>query len=152
MVPSRSLSKRFIAACDVIARREVSRDCVYWSTVLGAKRLGGKDMIDQLVAQVPLDPFDFGTVEVYDKLDDLRAVPFVVAAWRAGLADKRARKAFYTEDLARWRHASARILGKHGGAAEKAFLDEQAQTLGDRGVKKACRAASEAIGKRLAAL
>jgi hypothetical protein len=150
VVPSKPLAKRLIAACDVIVAREASRDCVYWSTVLGAKQLGGKEMIDQLAAQVPLDPFHFATVEAYEKLDDPRAVPLVVAAWQAGLADKRAKKAFYAEDLARWRHAGARILGKHGGAAERAFLDDQVQTLGDRGVKKACRAASAAIAKRLA--
>ncbi|MCE9576083.1 MAG: hypothetical protein K8W52_23225 [Deltaproteobacteria bacterium] len=74
-----------------------------------------------------------------------------VAAWKAGLADRRAGRARYADDLARWRHAAARTLGRLGGADERAFLDEQAKSARDRGVRRACAVASVAIGKRLAA-
>jgi hypothetical protein len=39
---------------------------------------------------------------------------------------------------------------RDGGADERAFLDEQAKSAKDRGVRKACADASAAITKRLA--
>ena len=151
ILDSKPLAKRFIAACDtIIAREKTYKDCVRWSSMAGAKQLGGKDIVDLLAAQYPLDSFDYNTAETYERIDDPRVAAMLIVAWKAGLADKRAGKANVADDLARWRHAAARALGAHGGADEKAFLDEQVKTIKDRGVRKECQAASDAIAKRLA--
>ena len=70
----------------------------------------------------------------------------MLAAWRAGLTDKRAQR--LADDWAHWRHVAAEVLGRHGGATERDFLLEQERTVRDRGVRKACRTAIDAIDHR----
>lgn len=85
---------------------------------------------------------------LYIKLDDPRAMPRLIAGWKEQLAAKQQPKASWElQGWERFRRGTARFLGKHGGATEKAFLEEQlAVTRGD--IAKSLRAAIAAIDKR----
>jgi hypothetical protein len=146
----KALTKRFIAACDRIVARESSWTCVYWSAYLGARKLAGKDIIEHFAAGFLLGGTDYNAMELIESIDDARGVPMVIASWKQNLADKDTNSRYNTAEWARWRHSACRFLGKHGGQSAKAFLDEQALTVKDRGVLKRIRAASDAIAKRLA--
>lgn len=148
------LQKRFIAACTkVIEREPLFADCVQWSVRFGAKQLGSVDLFGKVVELYKADPFvseDF-PLTLYLDLDDARAAPIALEAWKAALPDKRATQERYRFSYAKFRHAAIKIMAKHGGANERAFLDEQSKTVKDRGIKRAIGKAIAAIDKRAAA-
>jgi hypothetical protein len=144
IAPNAQLSHRLLAACDRIFEREPTfASCVRWGVELGAKQLAGHDLFDALARLFPVVATSAEALELHAKLDDLRSTPLALAAWRTGLTDTRAQH--NVDDWAHWRHVAAGVLGRHGGADERAFLVEQERTARDRGVRAACRAAIDAI-------
>ena len=146
IVRSPLLIKRFLAACERIVAREPLRECIWWGSSFGAKTLGGKDVFDELRTTFPLGPFDFDLAERFATLDDPRAVPLVVAAWKAGLVDKRLPR--HAHEWARWRRAALRILEHHGGPAERTFLAAQLPSITGKSLRQAIQVAITAIDQR----
>lgn len=143
---SPQLIKRFLAACDRIVAQRPMRECFWWGASFGAKSLGGKDVFDELQKAFPLRPFDFDRAERFATVDDARAVPLVIAAWQAGLVDKRLSR--QAHEWARWRRAALRILEGHGGANERAFLAGQLPSMTGKSLRQATEAAIAAIDRR----
>lgn len=148
------LVKRTLAACTkVIAREPGFSDCVQWGVLFGAKQLGDVELFGKVGELFKLEPFtreDF-PLDLYLALDDARAVPLARQAWQAALLDKRATQERYRFSFVKFRHAAIKLFAKHGGADERAFLDEQGKLLKDRGLKKAIGKAIAEIDKRAAA-
>jgi hypothetical protein len=150
---------RFLAACEkILATDRTYGVCVKWPIEIGKKQLGqGKDTIDlfDLVEEAfKMEPlvWDSEPALLYIKLDDPRAMPRLIAGWKAQLAAKKPpRASWQLQAWARFRAGVARFLGKHGGAPEKAFLEEQRAATGDPDLGKSIRAAIAAIDKRAAA-
>jgi hypothetical protein len=145
------LVKRVIAACTTLIAREPKHgDCIEWSVKYGATQLGGVELFGRVGEAFRNDPFSYGagTMELYGKLADPRALPLITATWTAALADKRATQAKHTHNWTVWRHAAIGMFAKLGGATERAFLDEQAKAVKDRGLRKAIAKAIAAIDKR----
>jgi hypothetical protein len=147
------LKKRTIAACTKVIEREPQfAPCVAWSVKFGAKQLGTVELFDKVGELFKIDAFPYGlpTLELYDALGDARAVPLVLEAWKAALLDKRAKQDRYRYEFTVWRHAAIKIFSKLGGASERAFLEEQAAAIKDRGLLKAIKKANAAIDQRAA--
>jgi hypothetical protein len=88
---------------------------------------------------------------LYITLDDPRAVPRLVAGWTAQAAKQPPRASWQQQGWDRFRRGTAKFLGKHGGAAEQAFLKDQLAVTRDPAIAKAIRAAIAAIEARAAA-
>jgi hypothetical protein len=99
-----------------------------------------------------IEPFVYGNgaAESYVTLDDPRAVPLMREAWRTADADKRATSSnrHLAHNYLVFRHAALKLMTKHGGAADAAFLTEQAPRAKDRGLKRAIARTLAAIDKR----
>lgn len=154
MTSEPKLQQRSIAACaKVIAREPDFAACVQWSATFGAKQLGDVELFGKVGELFKIDPFlraDF-PLDLYLALDDARAVPLALEAWKAALLDKRAAKDRYRYSFTKFRHAAIKLMARHGGAGERAFLDEQGKTIKDRGIKKAIGKALAELDKRAAA-
>jgi hypothetical protein len=147
------LVKRTLAACTKVLEREPDfANCTEWSVKLGAKQLGTIDLFERVGATFKLEPFTYGsqTLPIYEALGDARAVPLVLEAWKAALADKRAKQERHAHTFRVWRHAALRLFAKLGGATERAFLEEQQQELKDKGLQKAIKKTLAEIEKRAA--
>ncbi len=148
------LAARVVKACDVILAREPGlRTCVEWGIVFGATALGGRPLFDALDAAVPLDVFGDGrrALELHLRLADPRSAGLARAAWQAALGDPRVAKKKHAYVWAVWRRGAVDLFAAVGGAAERAFLQEQLVTTKARGLAKAMRRAIAAIDARLAA-
>lgn len=147
------LQQRILAGCTkVLAREPDFAPCVQWSVTYGAKKLGDVELFGKVGELFKLDPFvgeDF-PLTLYLSLDDARAVPLALEAWKAALLDKRAAKDRYRYSFTKFRHAAIKLMARHGGAGERAFLDEQGKAIKDRGIKKAIGKAIAEIDKRAA--
>ncbi len=145
------LVARTVTACTTILAREPTfADCVEWPVKFGKTKLDGIALFDKVGELFPLEPFTYGsqTLALYDRLGDARALPLITAAWQAALADKRATQPRHAHTFLVWRHAAVAIFAKLGGATERAFLEEQAKTVRDRGLAKAINKAIAAIAAR----
>lgn len=148
------LMKRTIAACTKVIEREPQfKQCVVWSVKFGAKQLGTVELFGKVGELFTLEAFPYGALalELYDALGDARAVPLVLEAWKAALLDKRAAQKRHAYEFAVWRHAAIKIFAKLGDAEARAFLEEQAAVVKDRGVLRAIKKAIAEIDKRTAA-
>jgi hypothetical protein len=150
------LVKRLLAACTTILARDPRQaDCVEWSVKFGGKKLGEVDLFERIGEIFPIDAFKDQSIAgtLYEKLEDPRALPVITAAWLKLAADPRATstKSDFKYRWATWRHTAIRIFGKIGGSSERAFLEEQARTANDGGVRRASARAVKAIEKRLGA-
>ena len=147
------LMKRTIAACTKVLEREPGfAACVEWSAKFGAKQLGAIDLFERTGATHPIEPFTYDSqaMHIYQALGDARAVPLVVEAWKAALLDKRSKQERHAHTFRVWRHAAIKIFAKLGGAGERAFLEEQAAVIKDRGLLKAIQKANAEIDQRAA--
>ena len=147
------LVKRLLAACTKVLEREPDfANCTEWSVKFGAKQLGAIDLFERTTATFKLEPFTYSsqTLPIYEALGDARAVPLVLEAWKAALADKRSKQDRHAHTFRVWRHAALRIFAKLGGATERAFLEEQQQVLKDRGLLKAIKKTLAEIDQRAA--
>jgi hypothetical protein len=145
-------TERFIAACEKILDSVPTYGvCVKWPIDIGRKQLGKIDLFDLVEQAFTMKPlvWDSEPALLYIKLDDPRAMPRLIAGWKAQLAAKKQPRASWEQQgWARFRGGVARFLGKHGGAAEKAFLEEQLAATKDPDIAKPLRAAIAAIDKR----
>lgn len=147
------LVKRTLAACTKVLEREPDfAGCIEWSAKFGAKQLGAIDLFERVGATFKLEPFTYGsqTLPIYEGLGDARAAPLVLEAWKAALADKRAKQDRHAHTFRVWRHAALRLFAKLGGATERAFLEEQQKELKDKGLLKAIKKTLAEIEKRAA--
>src|SRR5512140_286133 len=148
-------TERFLAACEKILETDRSYGvCVKWSIDVGKKQLGKIDLFDLVEEAFKMEPlvWDSEPALLYITLDDPRAMPRLIAGWKAQLAAKQQpRAAYQLQAWDRFRRGSAKFLGKHGGATEKAFLEEQLAATKDPDMAKSLRAAIAAIDKRTAA-
>lgn len=146
---------RFLAACGKILETDRTYGvCVKWPIQIGQKQLGKTDLFDVVEEAFQMDPlgWDSPPALLYTKLDDPRAMPRLIAGWKAQLAAKQQpRASWQLQGWARFRTSTARFLGKHGGATERAFLAEQLAATRDPEIAKPLRAAIAAIDKRAAA-
>lgn len=146
---------RFLAACGKILETDRTYGvCVKWPIQIGQKQLGTIDLFDLVEEAFQMDPlaWDSEPALLYSKLDDPRAMPRLIAGWKAQLAAKKQpRASWQLQAWARFRSGTARFLGKHGGATEKAFLAEQLAATRDPEIARPIRAAIAAIDKRAAA-
>jgi len=148
-------AQRFLAACEKIL--EIDRTygvCVKWPIVMGKKQLGKIELIDLVEEAFKMEPlvWDSEPALLYLKLDDPRAMPRLIAGWKAQLAAKKPPRASWElQAWARFRGGVARFLGKHGGATERAFLEEQLTVAREPDIAKSIRAAITAIDQRAAA-
>ena len=146
---------RFLAACEKILDTDRTYGvCVKWPIVIGKKQLGKIDLFDLVEQAFQMEPlvWDSEPALLYIKLDDPRAMSRLIAGWKAQLAAKKQPKASWElQGWGRFRGGVARFLGKHGGATEKAFLEEQLAVTHDPDIAKSIRAAIAAIDQRAAA-
>jgi hypothetical protein len=145
-------TKRFLAACEkILARDRKFGVCVKWPIDLGNKQLGKIELFDLVEEAFVMDPLVWDTEppKLYIRLDDPRAMPKLIDGWRKQLASKTQPKASWqVQPWTRFRRGTAKFLGKHGGAAEKAFLEEQLAVTKDGDVKRSIKDAIAAIDKR----
>jgi hypothetical protein len=146
------LVRRFLAACEkIVAKDADDMGCIRWSIEMGAKRLGTFDLFDGVSGFV-IEPFEYGNVaaNLLVQLDDPRAVKIVRDAWRTANADPRASspKKRYAHNFTVFRHSAIKLIARHGGADDAAFLVEQNKLTRDRGLKRAIGRALAAIDKR----
>jgi hypothetical protein len=146
---------RFLAACEKILETHRSYGvCVEWPIYIGKKQLGTFDLFDLVEEAFKMEPlvWDSEPALLYTKLDDPRAVPRLIAGWKAQLAAKQQPKASWQlQAWDRFRRGAAKFLGKHGGAPEQVFLDEQLAVTRDPDLARPLRAAIAAIDQRAAA-
>jgi hypothetical protein len=148
------LTERFLAACEKVLETDHKLgECVQWPITFGKKQLGKTDLFDIIEEAFTMDPLGWESQPalLYIKLDDPRAVPRFVAAWKAQAAKKPPRASWQQQGWDRFRGGAARFLGKHGAADEKAFLSEQLAAIHDPALAGTIRKAIAAIDARLAA-
>jgi hypothetical protein len=149
---------RIEVACSKILDRDGAGDaspCVDVAAAAGFAKLGTHDLF-ATISKRKLEPFDTqsgtdDTLQLFDAMNDPRAVPLVVAAWNTTIprAAKWSARSGRMVEWTAWRKGAAQILGRLGGEAERTFLETQAKATTDRRVAQACHAAADAIAKRL---
>jgi hypothetical protein len=150
IVASPKLTKRLLAACTTILVRDPKQgQCVMAAITLGEKKLGAIDLFLGVAGYAKLDPYEWHdqATELYLKLDDPRASVVLLAAWKKALENKKRANSTSHTWLGWWLGATA-MFEKHGGADEKAFLEEQLKTAKDKKLVKAIDKAIAAIAKR----
>jgi len=146
------LAARIVAACDKILTVLPDDDsCVDLAARFGKPDLGAHDIVAAL-GRRKNQPFELRTMEGFAALRSPLAEAPVIARWKElelAMA-KRQGNADAMNDWAAWRGAAARALA-FGGTDARAFLAAQvAAPKLDRGVKRACQAAIDAIDQRAA--
>ncbi|HTR50928.1 MAG TPA: hypothetical protein VMJ10_09500 [Kofleriaceae bacterium] len=157
-VATRRLHERAIAACTkVLDRDDDPGECVVIVAAGGLVKVGGHDIF-ALVGKLPEDPIEnagglgWTRTMLYGAMNDPRSAAAVVEMWKAAIPRADRREKLHRGSMADWsgwRQDAAGVLGKLGGADEKAFLEEQALATKDKYVAQACRDAAAAIAKRL---
>lgn len=146
------LAMRIVAACDKIL--DVMPDdasCVDLAARLGKADIGSHDIVAAL-GRRKNQHSDRRTIEGFAAVQSPRAEALVIARWKElvpALA-KQQSNADAMNDWAAWRGSAARALAAGGADARTFLVDQIATPKLDRGVKRACQAAIDAIDKRAA--
>jgi hypothetical protein len=152
ILPDAKLAARFLAACEKIDTAVGTYGvCVEYPIRMGKAKLGAVDLFPLVEQAFAMKPLEWASPPalLYIQLDDPRAVPRFVAAWKAQLAAKhQPRASWEVQPWARFRRGAAAFLGKHGGEDERQFLREQLPAATDADVAKAIRGAIRQIESR----
>jgi hypothetical protein len=153
-LPARApkLAARIVAACDkILSALPDDQSCVDLAARFGKADLGSHDIVAAL-GRRKNQHFDQRTIQGFAALHSPRTEAPVIARWKelAPAMAKQEGNADAMNSWAAWRGTAARALAS-GGVDARAFLVEQIATPKlDRGVKRACQAAIDAIDKRAA--
>lgn len=149
---------RVEAACKkVLDRKEDDHtdDCIDLAAFAGLSKVGDHDIFAIISARKE-NPFDFPGGFWWERLTflgamkDARAVPLIIATWKAASAKAAKKKS----DNARtswimWRRDACTALADLGGADEVAFLQQEVASAKEKLVRNVCNTAITAIKKRL---
>jgi hypothetical protein len=150
---------RVLAGCEkILARTPNDVSCIDVVIRLGKHVLAGVDLFDA-IASWKIDIWEWQhedrTTVLLGRLGDPRGLARIVETWKAAIPEAKTRErkkwASSLSAWSGWRQDAARALGEHGGADDKAFLEDQAAATKDKYVKQACVDAIAAIDKRLTA-
>lgn len=144
------LVARIVKACDaILAVKPDDPSCVDLAAQLGKADIGTHDIVAALGRRT-LKFTDRRTISDSAAVASARMEPIVIAWWKQLAPDlaKRERDADAMNDWAAWRVLAAQALAAGGDAARAFLADQIAQPKLDRGVKRACQRAVDAIDAR----
>jgi hypothetical protein len=147
------LSARLIKACGVLLDRDPHNlACGEIVADQGVADLGSHDVV-ALIAERHEALSDTRVNELFERAGAPRAAALIIARWRdlepIAAERERAHDRDAMNDWAVWRTTAAHALGALGGDDAKAFLAERRAATMERGVQRACDAATAAIDARL---
>jgi hypothetical protein len=148
-----TLSARLLKACGVLLDRDPHNPaCAEIVADQGVADLGSHDVV-ALLGERHEALADTRANELFERAGAPRAAPLIIARWQDLEPIAAEREHAHDRDAmnnwAVWRTTAAHALGALGGADAKVFLAERRAATMERGVQRACDAATAAIDARL---